>query len=461
MSKILQTVSNASIAAMSDYGHDLKRVLDLKDTLALSFGAMVGWSWVILSGLWIGNGGSLGAAMGFVLAGVPIMLIGLLYAELASAMPVVGGEHEYSLRALGRHGSFVCTWAIVFVYISVCAFEAVALPTVIEYWFPGYQQGYLWSIAGWDVHASWVAVGVAGAVFVTLINYLGVKSSAVVQTTVTVLILAAGLMLISGALFRGSSGNLQPLFPNGMNGVFAVAVMAPFMFVGFDVIPQAAEEIHLPARSIGRILVGSIALALGWYCLVILAVAALLPDSGPEAKLATADAASAAWGPVGGNLLVLGGVGGIITSWNAFLVGGSRAIYAMASHGMLPAWLGKLHPKYRTPSNAILAIGLLSMMAPLVGRVFLVWIVDAGSFAVVIAYILVAVSFLVLRKNQPELERPFRLRHGRIIGWLALLGSLGLLILYLPGSPSALAWPIEWGLVLLWFVLGGIVYRGR
>jgi amino acid transporter len=131
----------------------------------------------------------------------------------------------------------------------------------------------------------------------------------------------------------------------------------------------------------------------------------------------------------------------------------------MANHGMLPAWFGKLHPKFRTPSNAILAIGLLSITAPLFGRVLLVWIVDAGSFAVVIAYILVAVSFLLLRKNEPGMERPFRLRHGRLIGWLALLGSLGLLALYLPGSPSALAWPVEWGLVLAWFALGWVLKR--
>jgi amino acid transporter len=438
---------------------NLQRVLSLRDTMALSFGAMVGWSWVILSGLWIGNGGTLGASLGFVLAGLPIMLIGLLYAELASAMPVVGGEHEYSLRALGRHGSFVCTWAIVFVYVSVCAFEAVALPTVVEYWFPDYQVLYLWNVAGWDVYGSWVAVGALGAALITFINYIGVKSSAVIQGVVSLLILAAGLMLLSGALFKGSVHNLTPLFPQGLSGVFAVAVMAPFMFVGFDVIPQAAQEIDLPARSIGRVLVGSIAMALAWYCLVILAVGALLPAGSMDGRLVTADAANAAWGPVGANLLVLGGVGGIITSWNAFLVGGSRAVYAMARHGMLPAWLGKLHPKYRTPSNAILAIGVLSVAAPFFGRVLLVWIVDAGSFAVVIAYILVAASFLVLRSRHPEMERPFRLRHGRLVGWLALLGSLGLLALYLPGSPSALLWPIEWGLVLAWFLLGAIVYR--
>jgi APA family basic amino acid/polyamine antiporter len=444
---------------MADSGHDLRRVLDLKDTLALSFGAMVGWSWVILSGMWIGNGGSLGAMLGFVVAGVPIMLIGLLYAELAAAMPVVGGEHEYSLRALGRPGSFACTWAIVFVYLSVCAFEAVALPTVIDYWFPGYQKGFLWRIAGWDVYLTWVAVGIAGAALVTFVNYIGVKASAVVQTTVSALILVAGAMLLGGAMLQGSPENLQPLFHQGLAGVLSVAVMAPFMFVGFDVIPQAAQEIHLPARSIGRVLLGSIAMALSWYVLIILSVALLVPASGLGAQLVTADAAGTAWGPMGANLLVLGGVGGIITSWNAFLVGCSRAVYAMAQHDMLPAWLGRLHPRYRTPANAILVIGLLSMAAPLFGRVLLVWIVDAGSFAAVVAYILVAVSFLRLRQNRPEMPRPFRLRHGRTIGWLALLGSLGLLTLYLPGSPSALVWPVEWSLVGLWCLLGLAFYR--
>jgi amino acid transporter len=128
---------------------------------------------------------------------------------------------------------------------------------------------------------------------------------------------------------------------------------------------------------------------------------------------------------------------------------------------MLPAWLGRLHPRFRTPSNAILTIGLLSVAAPFFGRKVLVWIVDSGSFAVVIAYILVAVSFLRLRKTEPDMERPFRLKNGRLIGWLALLGSLGLFFLYLPGSPSALVWPVEWGIFLAWFILGALIYLPR
>jgi len=439
--------------------HALNRVLGMKDTLALAFGAMVGWGWVILSGDWIGFGGSLGAVSGFLLAGAPIMMIGLVYAELAAAMPVVGGEHEYSLRALGRHWSFICTWSIVFVYVSVCAFEAAALPTVIEYWLPDYGTGYLWTVAGWDVYASWVAVGVAGAVLVTWVNVVGVKVSAFMQSLVTVLILVAGVMLMSGAIFKGSAANLPPLFADGVSGVLAVAVMAPFMFVGFDVIPQAAEEIRLPPKKIGRLLVFSLVLAISWYCLVMLGVSALSTETEIlNASLATADATGRAWGPLGANLLVLGGIGGIITSWNAFVIGGSRAIFAMAQHGMLPAWLGKVHPRYRTPANAVLTIGVLSVAAPLFGRSVLVWIVNSGSFAVVLAYMLVAVSFLQLRKNEPDMERPFKLPYGVLIGWLALLGSIGLLFLYLPGSPAALAWPIEWGIVLAWFALGLVIY---
>lgn len=206
-------------------------------------------------------------------------------------------------------------------------------------------------------------------------------------------------------------------------------------------------------------LVLSLVLAISWYALIVLGVSALSTEQQlAGASLATADASGRAWGALGANLLVLGGVGGIITSWNSFVIGGSRAIFAMAQHDMLPAWLGRVHPKYRTPANAVLAIGALSVAAPLFGRSLLVWIVNSGSFAVVLAYMLVAVSFLQLRRKEPDMPRPFRLRYGLITGWLALLGSIGLLFLYLPGSPSALAWPIEWGIVIAWFALGLAIY---
>jgi APA family basic amino acid/polyamine antiporter len=164
------------------------------------------------------------------------------------------------------------------------------------------------------------------------------------------------------------------------------------------------------------------------------------------------------YGGVGETTLLLTGLAGIITSWNALIVGASRAIYALANAGMLPAALGKLHSKYRTPANAILLIGVLSIISPFFGRPALVWLVNAGGLGVVVAYIFVAASFLVLRRKEPELERPYKAPFGSATGVTALILSIGLVFLYLPGSPSALIWPQEWGIIIFWIVLGALLY---
>ena len=436
------------------------RVLDGKEVLALAFGAMIGWSWVVLTGGWLHSAGSLGAILAFLIGGVAMVLIGLTYAELASAMPLTGGEHVYSYRALGAGGSFFCTWAIILGYVSVVAFEAVALPTVIEHLFPAYKAGLLWTVAGWDVYFTWALVGVAGAGIMTWLNIRGIQASAFMQKIVTLLILAVGLMMVTGSLFNGHVGNMQPFFVDGTSGLLTVLIMTPFMFVGFDVIPQAAEEIALPFRQIGRILVFSVVLAAAWYTLMILAVSlSITPAEATGSSLATADAMTAAYGGAwAGKLLVLAGVGGILTSWNAFLIGGSRAIYAMAKAKMLPAFMARMHPRHHTPVNAILLVGCLSLIAPFFGRKALVWLVDAGGLGIVVAYATVALSFLVLRSREPGMSRPFRVSRGRWVGWGALLLSIAITLVYLPGSPAALVWPYEWAIVLTWTLLGAIFF---
>jgi len=436
------------------------RVLSRKDVLALAFGAMIGWGWVVMAGSWVNSAGSLGAMLAFLVGGLLVVLVGLTYSELASAMPLVGGEHVYSYRALGVTASFVCTWAIILGYVSVVAFEAVALPTVTEYLFPDYKFGYMWTIAEWDVYASWVIIGVAGSILITVVNYLGIRLAAFLQLVFTIGIALVGLMLIGGAAVNGSAAHMDPLFVNGMKGIFAVVIMTPFMFVGFDVIPQAAEEINIPYKSIGKILIFSVLLAAFWYIMVIFGVSrALTADQMNNASLVTADAMTALFGGAwAGKLLIIGGICGILTSWNGFYIGGSRAIYAMAQAKMLPSFLGKLHPKYKTPYNAVLLIGLLSIAAPFFGRKMLVWLVDAGGLGIVIAYLMVALSFIVLRKKEPDMERPFKVSGGNLIGCLAVAMSFVIVLLYLPGSPAALVWPYEWLIFLGWAVLGAVFF---
>ncbi|WP_353980541.1 APC family permease [Salinicola endophyticus] len=439
------------------------RVLARADVLALAFGAMIGWGWIVLTGGAIIDGGSLGAIIAFIIGGIAVLLVGLTYAELAAAMPQVGGEHVYSYRALGHFASFVCTWSIVLGYVSVASFEAVALPTVVEHLFPGYAVGDLWTVAGWEVKASWVAVGVIGSLVMMVINYLGISTAALLQKVVTGLILIAGVMFVTGSLFTGDTGNMQPLFASGEHGAFggivAVLVLVPFLFVGFDVIPQAAEEIDLPFRDIGKVLVLSVLMAVAWYTLIVLGTSLMLDnDALGGSTLSVPDAMQAVFdGAWAGNLMVLAGIAGIITSWNAFYIGGSRAIYALAHSGMLPAFLGKLHPRYKTPTNAIILIGVLSTLAPFFGRPALVWLVDAGGLGIVIAYLFVSLSFLILRRREPEMARPYRVKAGGLVGVLAVLLSLGMVFLYLPGSPSALV-PVEWVVFGGWMIAGLLLY---
>jgi amino acid transporter len=440
------------------------RVLGRTDVIALAFGAMIGWGWVVLAGDWILRAGSGGALLAFALGGLVVLLIGLTYAELAAAMPLAGGEHVYSERALGRTASFVTTWAIILGYVSVVAFEAVALPTVLALLFPIMDAPPLWHVAGWPVTGPWLIVGMAGALLVTLVNVTGVRVAARLQTLVVTLIFTAGAALFGGAVAVGELDHLAPLMRDGVPGVLAVLVMVPFLFVGFDVIPQAAEEIDLPRRSIGGLLLLSVVLAAGFYMVVVLGVGLALPSAALEdADLVTAQAAEVLFGEAGRVFLLCAGLAGILTSWNGFLLGGSRAVYALARAGLLPAFLGRLSPRFRTPVNAILMIGALSLLAPLFGRPVLVWLVDAGGVGIVLAYLMVALSFIVLRRREPALPRPFRVPFGQPLAVLALVLAAGLLCLYLPGSPAALRWPEEWLIVIAWCGLGGVLFalRGR
>ena len=234
-------------------------------------------------------------------------------------MPITGGEHTYTHRALGITVSFICSWSILFGYFSVVAFEAVALPTVVEYFIPNYNQGYLWTIAGWDVYATWVGVGMLGSIIVTWLNVRGMEVSAWFQKTAVLGILFVGILLFIGAaLYNPAAATVvqAPAFIGGAAGVMAVIVMVPFMFVGFDVIPQAAEEIDLTRPNIGKFLIVSITIAVLWYIAVAWSVGTTLPLIQAESStLSTADAMTNAWhGKWAGILLVIGGVLGILSN---------------------------------------------------------------------------------------------------------------------------------------------------
>lgn len=154
---------------------EFDKVFSAWDILVIAFGAMIGWGWVVSSGTWIDAGGVVGAALAFAIGGVMIFFVGLTYAELTAAMPQCGGEHVFSYKAMGPTGSFICTWAIILGYVGVTCFEACAFPTIITYLWPGFLKGYLYTVAGFDIYASWLSVAIIIAFLIMMINIMGAK----------------------------------------------------------------------------------------------------------------------------------------------------------------------------------------------------------------------------------------------------------------------------------------------
>ena len=446
------------------------KVMGAWDILVIAFGAMIGWGWVINSGDWITTAGFAGSIIAMLIGGVMVFFVGLTYAELTSAMPQCGGEHVFSYRAMGPTGSFVCTWMIILGYVATSAFEATALPTVITYLFPEFNQVYLYSIAGKDIYLTTILLGVGVAVLITFINIRGAKTAAILQTVLTAIIAIAGILLVVGSAVNGDGANItRQMWESGtgttLGSVFKVACMTPFLFIGFDVIPQAAEEINVPYKKIGKIMLLSIFLAVAWYLLIIFAVCYIMPQSAiaqemsSQNGLVSAKAIEIAFrSPLMGKVLIIGGLCGIITSWNSFLMGGSRALYSMGESLMIPKMFGKLG-KHKTPEAAIILCGIACVAAPFFGRGVLVWLVDAASFGCVIAYMFVSISFCILRKKKPEMARPYKVKAGRFVGVMAVLMAGFMTLLYIvPASFSAaLVWQ-EWIVVGIWLALGAFFY---
>lgn len=442
-----------------------KKVMSATDILVVAFGAMIGWGWVVSSGKWIQNAGVMGTVIGFIIGGIMIFFVGLTYAELTPAMPKVGGEHMFSYRAFGSEGSFVCTWALILSYIGVVCFEAVSLPTIIQYIFPSVAKGYMYSVAGAPVYASCVAIAGVFTIGIIVLNIIGIKAASIFQTILTVVIAIVGVILVIASALNGSAENLdnQFIIGNGttsIKNILSVAVVAPFFLFGFDVIPQVAEEINVSLKKIAKVLLLSIICAVTFYGLVVFAVGYALNNDEISAALegsglVTASAMEKVFNStVMAKVLILGGLCGVITSWNSFLIGGSRAIFSMAEAKMIPGRFSLLHPKYKTPKNALILIGVLSFIAPFFGRTMLVWISDASSMACCIAYCMVSLSFLILRKKEPDLERPFKVKHYKFVGITASVMSGFMVALYLiPNSGCSLT-KEEWIIVLGWAVLG-------
>ncbi len=435
---------------------------------SLAFGAMIGVGWVTAMGTWLSNAGPVGAVIAFTLGGLLMLAIGLCYAEVTAALPLSGGEVAYAYKAFGTSKAYIVGWFLVFGYLSVSAFEAVSISKVLSYLIPTLDYWELYSVNGSPIYFSHIVLSFVFVLLISAINYTGVKNSARFQVGLTILFISLTFVFVIAGLIMGDWNNLSPMFSTNNSssvtaGIAMVLVTVPFWFVGFDTIPQAAEEANdtITAKTVGILIPISIVSAVCFYILLIMSTSIAAPwNDILTDKLPTAKAFEIATeSPFLVKLILVTAIVGLLTSWNGFFLAGSRVLFAMGRGKIITPAFGESHKKFQTPYKAVLFSGIVTFLASLMGAGAMTALVNVGSLCIVIAFLGVSASFLALRIKFPNLDRPFKTPGGKLLGYVGIVGSLGiLLIMILPNSSVALVWPFEWLIFLVFSVLGFVFW---
>lgn len=445
---------------MSDKPVKLKKVMRPIDVWGLALGAIIGWGCFVLPGTaFLPKAGPAGTAAGMLIGALLIIVIAVSYGYLIRKFPISGGEFVYTKEAIGKRNAFVCGWAMILAYWSLIPLNATALALISRYLFPGIvQQGLLYEIAGWDVYAGEVVLASAAIIIMALINIRGIKQAAWMQTAIALTLVGCILVVTFLVFSIADWSNLAPGFPDGRRwwkGVFSIVAMAPWAFIGFDCIPQSAEEYNFSHKKSTSIMITAVLMAAVLY-VAICAVTAVGVEPWQDLL---AQRNNWPTGYVVRNTLGLAGIivlgiamfCAVVSGMNAFYISTSRLMYAMAKEGSLPKWFERLSPKYGTPVNAILFTMTMSLFAPWFGREILLWIVDMTSVgaAIVFAYTTASAAIIGHRNGS---------RKYTIFGILGCLFSLFFLsLLIIPGMPGYLSFQSR-VVLLVWIAIGFFFY---
>ncbi len=414
---------------------ELKRTLSWPHLVALGVGAIVGAGIYALIGQGAGMAGP-GVIVSFGVAGLVCACAALCYAELATMMPASGSAYTYSYSALGELVGWIVGWALILEYSVVVSAVAVG--------WSGYASGLLtgWGIAvpqmlpfgeiaGHAMHFNPLAVFIIFVVAGLLI--LGTRESARVNSALVVLKIAALVLFLVIALPAFDIAHFTPFAPYGWGstptqtgtntGIMAAAAVMFFAFYGFDAVSTAAEETKNPGRDLAIGIVGSMLIctllymAVGAAAIGAMDFRAFAASGEPIALIVRSlnqpEAAA-----------VIGGVASIAipTVILAFLYGQTRIFYVMARDGLLPRSWARVHSKLGTP--VIMTIFTAIVCSALAGLLTLGEIASLANAGTLAAFIAVAVSLMVLRRREPNIERPFRTPLAWIVAPAAIIGCL-------------------------------------
>lgn len=444
---------------------ELKKELGTYEIFTIGFGAIVAAGWIMFTGDWLAKAGPLGAIIAF---GVPMLFflfVGFAYGEMTSTFPRCGGEVSFIYSAFGRNQAFWVGWVMLLAYIGLTANMATQSSLLLAYAFPALKVLPLYQVAGAigpeTVFLPTALIGSIIAILTILLNYYGVKVFGRVQAIATTLLLVGIFVFAAIGLSVGKVSNATPLFSDkGLNGILTLMAVTPMFYLGFDMVPQAAEEAKIKYNRFGLLIILSILVGGAFWMSSIGLTAVMVPwQSVSGDYMAGYTAVTNTVGVGWADLIILFGFFGIVSTLLPAFMASSRVLYAQGRAKLLPGAFSRLHPKHKTPTVATFATGVLAIISPWFGKTSMIWWIDVASLCTVLMYGWVCLSAIGLRRKNRALDRPYKMPGGSLSAVAGLLFCIFLVgTLAIPWSPGALAWPVEWGMFLGWLIVGAAIY---
>lgn len=436
------------LMAEKETGHRLPRTLGAMDLTALGVGAIIGTGIFVLTGVASANYAGPGVVLSFVLAGIASGLAALVYAEMASMIPVAGSAYTFSYVSLGEILAWLVGWNLILEYIVAAGAVAIGWSS----YFVDLLQSF-----GVALPAAITTSPLAGGIInlpaalvvlaLTALIITGAQHSATANKFVVVAKLAAILLFIVLGSRHIDPANWRPFLPFGFTGVIHGAAIVFFAYIGFDAVSTAAEEVKNPRRDLTIGIVASLITATVLYILVSLVLTGMVPYTTLNNASPVTSALLRVGLPLAAAVISVGALAGLTSVLLVVLYGQSRIFFAMARDGLLPPIFDWIHPRLRTPLWDSVLIGLV---VATIGAVLPISIVaELANIGTLSAFTAVSVGLLILRAKRPDLPRPFRVPW---VPWTPLL-SIAACVYLATNLPN-----LTWIRFVVWISIGLVVY---